>query len=271
MTTKPRLVGQAIKGRRDQVIVATKCGLRWDLEEGMAFFPTVTPEGKPCTIYRNLRPQSIRYECEQSLERLGVDTIDLYQCHWPDPTTDLDDTMDTLLDLQRQGKIRAIGVSNFSVDQIKQCMKKGVVASDQPKYNPLERDVEKDILPFCADNNIGVLAYRPLAQGVMTGKVSINREFKGDDVRKHHPWYTPENRRRILNMLEKIKPIADGHNATLAQVAINWVVSQRGITSALVGARNEKQVTENAGAGAFKLSQEELATIRQLVESLGTP
>ena len=266
-----RLVGQAIKGRRNEVIVATKCGLRWDLEEGMAFFPTVTPEGKPCTIYRNLRPNSIRCECDQSLERLGVDVIDLYQCHWPDPTSNLDDTMDTLLDLQRQGKIRAIGLSNFSVDQIKQCMKKGVVASDQPKYNPLERDVEKDILPFCADNHIGVLAYSPLAQGLMTGKVTVDREFKGDDVRQHHPWYTPENRKRVLHMLEKIKPLADGHNATLAQVAINWVVSQRGITSALVGARNERQVIENAGAGNFKLSNDEVATIRKLVEGLGTP
>ena len=266
-----RLVGQAIKGRRDEVVVATKCGLRWDLEEGTPYFPTVTPEGKKVTIYRNLRPESVRYECDQSLERLGVDVIDLYQCHWTDPSFSLDDTMDALLDLQRQGKIRAIGVSNFSVDEIRQCMKRGVIASDQPKYNPLERAIEKDVLPFCADNNIGVLAYSPLAQGLMTGKVTMDRQFKGDDVRQHHPWYTPENRKRVLDMLEKIKPIADGHSATMTQVTINWVVSQRGISSALVGARNEKQVTENAGAANFKLTTEEIATIRNLVEGLGSP
>jgi aryl-alcohol dehydrogenase-like predicted oxidoreductase len=266
-----RLVGQAIKGRRGDVIVATKCGLRWDLEEGVAFFPTATPEGKKCTIYRNLRPHSIRHECDQSLERLGVDAINLYQCHWTDPSSSLDDTMDTLLDLQKQGKIRAIGVSNFTIEEIGQCMKKGVIASDQPKYNPLERAIEADVLPFCADNDVGVLAYSPLAQGLMTGKVTAAREFKGDDIRQHHPWYTPDNRRRVLDMLEKIKPIADGHNATLGQVAINWVVSQRGITSALVGARNDKQVAENAGAANFKLTADEVATIRSLVEGLGTP
>lgn len=266
-----RLVGKAIKGRRDEVVLATKCGLRWDLEEGMAFFPTVTPEGKPCTIYRNLRPDSIRHECDESLQRLGVGVIDLYQCHWPDPTSNLDDTMDALLDLQRQGKIRAIGVSNFTPEMIDQCLKKGTVASNQPKYNPLERAIEQDVLPFCADNNVGVLAYSPLAQGMMTGKVTVDREFKGDDVRKQHPWYTPDNRQRVLDMLERVKPIAEAHNATLAQVAINWVISQRGITSALVGARNERQVMENAGAAEFQLTDNELATIRELVEGLGTP
>jgi len=266
-----RVVGRAIKDRRDEVMVATKCGLRWDLEEGTRYFPTRTPEGKSVVVYRNLRPDSIRYECDQSLQRLGVDVIDLYQCHWTDPSSDLDDTMDTLLDLQGQGKIKAIGVSNFSVDDMKQCMKKGAIASDQPKYNPLQRDIEADVLPFCADNDIGVLAYSPLAQGFMTGKVTMDREFEGDDLRKAHPWASPENRKRLLDMLEKIKPIAEGHNATLAQVTVNWVVSQRGITSALVGARNERQVVENAGAAGFVLTDEEIVMIRRLLDELGAP
>ena len=266
-----RIVGAAIAGRRDEVIIATKCGLRWDLEEGQPFFDSLTPEGKAVKIYRNLRPDSIRWECEQSLKRLGVDVIDLYQCHWPDETTPLDDTMDALLDLQRQGKIRAIGVSNFTVEMMEQCLKSGVITSDQPRYNPLEREIEGDILPFCIERNIGILTYSPMAMGLMTGKVALDREFKGDDTRRDRPWFTRENRKRVLDMLAKVQPIADGHGATLAQVTVNWVISQKGITSALVGARNEAQVAENAKAADFKLTDEEVNTIRSLVEELGGP
>jgi aryl-alcohol dehydrogenase-like predicted oxidoreductase len=266
-----RLVGAAVKGRRDQVVIATKCGLRWDLEEGQFFFEGKTPEGVPHKIYRNLRPESIRYECEQSLKRIGVDAIDLYQCHWPDPTSSLDDAMDTLFDLQKEGKIRAVGVSNFGLEMLDQCLKKGILASDQPKYNLLERDIEEEILPFCIEENVGVLAYSPMAMGLLTGKVTLDREFKGDDMRRNRPWFTRENRKRVLDLLAKIQPIADGHHATVGQVAVNWVISQKGITSALVGARNEAQVAENAKAADFRLSEQELRTVGHLVEELGGP
>lgn len=265
------LVGKAIAGRREKVIVATKCGLRWDLEEGQFFFEGLDPEGQPHRIFRNLRPDSIRCECERSLRRLGVDCIDLYQCHWPDPTSDLDDAMDALLDLRKQGKVRAIGLSNFAADMIQRCLRKGVIASDQPKYNMLERAIEQDVLPFCIDENVGVLAYSPMAMGLLTGKVTMDREFKGDDTRRNRPWFSAANRRRVLDMLAKVQPIADGHNATLGQVAVNWVISQPGLTSALVGARNEIQVAENAKAANFRLTQEELMAIRKLVEELGEP
>jgi len=266
-----RLVGQAIAGRRDEVLIATKCGLRWDLEEGQFFFESIDPTGTPRKAYRNLRPASIRYECEQSLNRLGIDCIDLYQCHWPDPTSSLDDAMDTLLDLQQQGKVRAIGVSNFTAEMMQQCLKKGIIASDQPKYNMLERAIEQDILPFCIDEGVAVLVYSPMAMGLLTGKVTLERTFKGDDARESRPWFNAVNRRRVLDMLAKIQPIADGHNATLGQVAVNWVISQEGITSALVGARNETQVAENAKAASFRLAEDELKTIRKLVEELGEP
>lgn len=266
-----RIVAKAIKGRRDQVVVATKCGLRWDNKEGVPFFESTMPDGSPCTIYRNLRPDSIKFECEQSLKRLEVDTIDLYQCHWPDPSSNLDDTMDALLELQQQGKIRAIGVSNFTPDMMAQCMNKGVVASDQPLYNMLDRGIEADVLPYCLEQNIGVLTYSSMAMGLLSGKVTMDREFKGDDTRKNRPWFQPDNRRRVLDMLENIKPIAEGHGATLAQIAVNWVISQPGVTTALVGARNAKQVEENAKAAAFRLTEEELAYMRKLVENLGEP
>jgi len=208
---------------------------------------------------------------DESLERLGIDVIDLYQCHQPDPTTPVEESWGAMLDLQKEGKVRAIGVSNFTVDMIKTCLSKGPVTSDQPLYNPLERGIEKDILPFCIENDIGVLAYSPIAQGLMTGKVTMERKFANGDVRNFKPWYKPENRKRVLEMLKKLQPIADGHGATLAQVTINWVISQKGITAALVGARNEKQVEENAKATDFKLTDEEIATIRKAVEELGDP
>lgn len=266
-----RLVGQAIAGRREGLVIATKCGLRWDLEDGSFFFDGKTPEGEPKRIFRNLRPDSIRWECEQSLTRLGVDVIDLYQCHWPDPTSNLDDTMEVLVDLQRQGKIRAIGVSNFTPFMVQQCMTNGVIASDQPKYNLIERDIERDILPFCRAHAIGILAYSPMAMGLLTGKMGPDYAFKGDDTRQNRPWFSVENRQRVRDMLERIKPIADDHGVTLGQLALHWVIAQPGITTALAGARNEIQAAENLKAVDFTLSESELATIRHHAEALGDP
>jgi aryl-alcohol dehydrogenase-like predicted oxidoreductase len=265
------VVGKAIAGRRNEVTLATKCGMRWDLEEGEFFFDTATPEGKHVRVYKNLRPHSIRHECEESLCRLGTDVIDLYQCHWPDATTPLDETMDVLLRLKEEGKIREFGVSNFTTKMMAKCLEKGYVASDQPKYNALERDIEAEVLPFCVEHGIGILAYSPIAQGLLTGKVTMDREFPEGDIRRTRPWFMPENRRRVLQMLEIWKPIAEAHDATLGQVAINWVISQKGVTTALVGARTEDQVVENARAGKFQLTAEELETIRNSVEELGAP
>ncbi|GMV91024.1 MAG: putative aldo/keto reductase [Candidatus Hydrogenedentota bacterium] len=266
-----RVVGEAIRGRRDEVLIATKCGIRWDLEGEHDGMKTVTNEGKEVTLVRNLTPESIVHEVDQSLQRLGIEQIDLYQCHWPDPKTPVSETMDALLEIQKQGKVRAIGVSNFTVEMMRDCLKKGYIASDQPKYNPLEREIEKDVLPFCVEQQIGVLAYSPIAQGLMTGKVTRDRTFDEGDARADKPWFSVENRKRVLAMLEKIKPIAEAHDATLAQVATRWVIDQPGITTAIVGARNEEQVTENAKAGSIKLSADELAAIRAAVEELGEP
>lgn len=264
-----KIVGKAIAGKRDKVIVATKCGMRWDLEEGERFFETVDNAGHPCTIYKNLRAHSIEYEVEASLNRMNIDYIDLYQCHWPDSTTSLDETMEALLRLKDQGKIRAIGVSNFSVAQMEKCLKKGPLASDQPKYNALERDIEDEVLPFCKKHNIGILAYSPIAQGLLTGKVPADREFKEGDTRRTKPLYMTENRKLINEMLEEVKPIAEAHDCTLGQLFIAWTIAQPGITAAIVGARTPEQVAENAGAAYIKLTRKEIQTIREKVEGLG--
>ena len=265
------LVGKAIADRRGEVLIATKCGVRWDSEEGQFSLETRMNDGTPCKLYRNLRPHSVIHECEESLKRLGVDVIDLYQCHWPDPTTPIADTMGAMKQLQDEGKIRFIGVSNFSPEQMAECLDVVNLVSNQPKYSLLDRQIEDDVLPFCRSHDIGILAYGPMHQGLLSGKVTADRAFPDTDIRSGMPWYQAGNRERVLGMLERIKPIADGHNATLAQVAINWVLQQPGVTTALVGARREDQAAENAGAASFKLSAGELQTLRKLAGELGEP
>lgn len=264
-----RIVGQALRGRRDGVILATKCGMRWDRTEGQKQLDTTMNDGTPCTIYRNGRPESIVEECEQSLRRLETDVIDLYQVHWPDSTWPLDDTMDVLLRLKDSGKIRAIGVSNFDPDMIRLCQTKGRVDSVQPRYNALQRDAEATLLPFCLQEHIGVLAYSPIAQGLLTGKVTADRTFPEGDIRNKNPLYKPENRARIIQMLQRVEPLAEELGVTLGQLYTAWLVQQPGITTALVGARNEAQVQENARAGTLVLDDSSLALIRHEVEALG--
>ena len=258
------LVGRAIQGRpRDQVVIATKCGRRWDSEHGSDPWPTKDRFGKDITIRSDSRPESIHYECEQSLRRIQTDYIDLYQIHWPDKTTPIEESMAALVKLKEQGKIRAIGVSNFDVDRLKKALAAGPLASDQPPYSIINRGIEKDVLRFCRQNNVAVICYSPMERGLLTGKVTPDRQFPPDDHRSTHKFFTPENRQRVLDSLQKIKPICDRHGASFAHVIINWTVHEPGITAALVGARNAEQARHNAAAMAITLSSDERAQIRR--------
>ncbi len=250
------LVGEAIVGRRDKVVLATKCGLVWHTDGGRYFF---TQGGK--AVHRYLGGESIRYELEQSLKRLRTDHVDLYQTHWQDPTTPIAETMATLVDLKRQGKIRAIGVSNAAVDDIRRYQRLGPVDVDQEKYSLLDREMEEALLPYCREHGMAVLAYSPLANGLLTGKIGSEREFTGDDLRRGNARFSVENRARIQGVLERVRPIAEAHGLTLGQLAIAWTVAQPGMTHALVGARNARQAEENAGAAEAALSEEEIAAI----------
>ncbi len=261
------IVGKALEGIRDDVLIATKCGLVWDPRKGRRYFADHTG----LQFYYNLEPESVRKECEDSLRRLRTEVIDLYQCHWPDPGVPPEDTMEGLLKLKEQGKIRAIGVSNFNTEQMGRCLSAGQLDSDQPQYNMLDRSVENEILPFCRENDVGIIAYSPLARGILTGKVTMDRTFAETDHRARQKWFQPANRKRVLDFLEKIRPIAEGHGATLAQLAANWVICQEGITVAITGARNPAQVDENVKAGEFRLSASELTEIRVLLDELGGP
>jgi aryl-alcohol dehydrogenase-like predicted oxidoreductase len=256
------VVAKAIKGMRDKVLIATKCGRRWDSPTGTNPWTTTDRLGNEITIRSISKPQSIFHECEQSLKRLRTDVIDLYQIHWPDAETPSEESMGAMLKLKQQGKIRAIGVSNYSLDQLESAAKSAPIASIQPPYSIIQRDIEKDLLPYSCKNNIGVIVYSPLERGLLTGKVTSERKFPEGDHRATHKFFTPENRQRVLDTLEKLRPLADTHKASFAQLLIAWTIAEAGITAALVGARNAEQSVHNAQAMSVKLSPDELAQIR---------
>jgi aryl-alcohol dehydrogenase-like predicted oxidoreductase len=264
------LVGRAIRGiPRDKVVIATKGGRRWDSAEGSDPWSTTDNHGKPITIRSNSRNQSIFEECEQSLKRLGVDVIDLYQIHWPDKTTPVAEAIGAMEELRRQGKIRAIGVSNYGVDLLREAHGVAPVHSLQPPFSLIQRQIERDgTLAFCRENNVAVIVYSPMERGLLTGKVTPDRQFAPGDHRATHKFFTVENRKRVLAALEKVKPIADRHGASYAQLVINWTIHEPGITAALVGARNAEQAAHNAGAMRFTLSPEERAAVRHAFDDV---
>jgi aryl-alcohol dehydrogenase-like predicted oxidoreductase len=262
------LVGQAVRGRRDKVQLLTKCGLRWDSPRGEYFFETVDPEGKTLKVYRNSRKSDVLRECEQSLRRLGADCIDLYQVHWRDHTTDIEETMSAMDRLIREGKIRAAGLSNFTAEEVEAASKLIPIASVQPPYSMLRRDIEKDLLPYCREHHVGVLAYSPLQLGILTGKIALDQQFPPSDLRGSSPYYQVANRRRILDMLDQFRPIAEEHDATLAQLVIAWTISQPGVTAALVGARKDEHARENARAADIRISPAQMQQINALLDEL---
>ncbi len=239
------LVGQAIRGRRDKLVLCTKVGLRWGDVKGKC-----------------LKKDSILWECEQSLQRLGTDYIDLYQMHWPDVNTPVEESMEALLKLQEQGKIRYIGVSNFSPELMERTLKCGQIVSTQPQYSLLERDIEKDILPFCIEKNLGVLSYGSLGAGVLTGKFKEPpKAEKGDKRAGFYPFFEEPFWSKTQKLLVTLKAIADEHEKPIAHVAINWVSQQKGMTCALTGSKNVEQAIMNAEAGNWDLTADELARI----------
>ncbi len=254
------IVGKAIAGRRDNVVLATKCGLIWDTNKGTAFV-----EQYDKTIHRYLGKDSIRQEVEQSLKRMQTDYIDLLQTHWQDATTPISETMEGMLELKQEGKIRAIGACNVQVNELKQYLDVGPVDSIQEKYSMIDRGVEDELLPFAKEKGISMLAYSPLALGLLTGKIGPSREFQGDDLRKDSPRFSIENRQRVLAMLEPMKDIADHHGFTIAQLVSAWTLAQPGVTYVLLGVRNKEQAQENANAGDVALTPDEIDTINKIV------
>jgi aryl-alcohol dehydrogenase-like predicted oxidoreductase len=255
------VVGKAIRGKRSQVVLATKCGLVWHTRQGEHFFDE---DGTP--VHRYLGAASVRHEVEESLRRLGTDYIDLYQTHWQDATTPVAETMGALLDLKREGKIRAIGVSNASIAEIDEYRRQGAVDTDQEKYSMLDRGPEESKLPYLERSGIAFLAYSPLALGLLTGRIAADRLFPPSDMRSTHPRFTSENRALVNRMLARIEPIADARGVSVAQLVLAWTMSQPGATHVLAGARNPEQARSNAAAGRIRLTAEELALIAAILQ-----
>ncbi|MFK7953329.1 MAG: aldo/keto reductase [Ekhidna sp.] len=259
------LVGKAVKEiGRDKVEILTKFGFNWKTEKGEYQFPT-SDGGK---TYAYAGRDGITQEVEDSLKRLDTDYIDLYQIHRPDATTPIEETMGVLKQLQQQGKIRAIGMSNHSVEMMRKAGEVIDLASTQSPYSMIYKKIEKDIVPFSIDENVGILAYSPLQRGLLTGKISSDYTFKGDDHRADNKFFKEPNRSRTNDFLEKIKPIASKNEVTLAQLVINWTIQRPGITAALVGARNEKQVNENVKSLDFTIPDEDMIFINSELEKV---
>lgn len=267
--TSEEIVGEAIKGiPRDKVQILTKYGLSWDTPKGQFFFSSFDNQGKAIDIHRYASKETIINECETSLRLLGTDYIDLYQIHWADPTTPVQETMEAVSQLIQDGKVRYAGVCNYSAEQLAEAEKYVSLVSDQVPYSMVNRGIEKELVPYVLENKKSILAYSPMERGLLTGKIKPGHQFANGDHRAGVPFFTDENIKRTNAFLEKIKPLAEEKKATLGQLVIRWTVEQAGITIALVGARNAEQAIQNAKAMDIKLSKEELGFITDELNKL---
>ncbi|MCF2498626.1 aldo/keto reductase [Dyadobacter chenhuakuii] len=263
------IVGEAIKDLpRDKVQILTKYGMRWDLTKGDFAMHSKNNAGEDIDIYKYAAKDSIVKECEDSLKRLGTDYIDLYQIHWHDKTTPIEETMEAVSQLIQQGKVRHAGVCNYDADLMREAAQYIDLVSDQVPYSMVKREIEKELVPYCIENNKSILAYSPLERGLLTGKMKPGHKFAADDHRASIHFYKDENLERVNAFLDKIKPIAETKNATLGQLVLRWTVEQPGISIALVGARDATQALQNAAAIDILLSAEEINTITVELDKL---
>jgi aryl-alcohol dehydrogenase-like predicted oxidoreductase len=248
------VVGRAIQGLREKAIIATKCGLVWD---------------KRGRISGRLKRESVRREVEASLRRLEIEAIDLYQIHWPNPDQEIEEAWSTMADLVKEGKARYIGVSNFSIEQLERICPIHPIASLQPPYSMLNRGIEDELLDYCQAHNIGVIVYSPMECGLLTGKYTkenIQNLSEDDWRRTKNPQFQEPELSANLKLVEGLRPIAEKHGRTIAQLATAWVLRHPEVTSAIVGARHPSQIKETALAGDWALSGEDIVAIESLLE-----
>ncbi|EFH90245.1 aldo/keto reductase [Ktedonobacter racemifer] len=248
------IVGKALQGRGEKPYIFTKCERTWTERR---------------EIVPSLKAASIQREVEDSLRRLDVDVIDLYQIHWPQPEEDIEEGWSTLVKLKEQGKVRAIGVSNFSVEQMERCKKYGPVETLQPPYSLLNRDAERDLLPYCERENIGVIVYSPMSSGLLSGRMTKERvaQMPDDDWRKNSPDFQSPRLERNLELAKMLtEDIGFPHNVGAGVVAIAWVLSNPAVTGAIVGARHPNQIEDLLPAAELRLSELELDQIEQFMQ-----
>ena len=245
---------------KERPYIFTKCGMVWDEADRMA-----PPR-------QELRPESIRRECEASLRRLGVERIDLYQFHWPDETgVAVEDSWAEMARLVDQGKVRAAGVSNFDVTLLERCEAIRHLDSLQPPFSLIRRRAAAQEIPWCGEHGTGVIVYSPMQSGILTDRFSADRmkTMAADDWRRRSPDFNPPRLGRNLALRDALRPVAERHEATVAEIAIAWTLAWRGVTGAIVGARTPEQVDGWIDAGSIELSGEDLAEIAAILERTG--
>ena len=243
-----RIVGQALADVRDKVVIATK------------------------VFSNHLKFDQVTASCERSLKNLGTDYIDLYQIHWPPgsfghPAVPLEETMQAMNQLKTQGKIRAIGVSNFNRTQLEAAVSLGPIDSLQPPYSLFWRGVEKELLPFCREQGMALLAYSPMSQGLLTGKFGAGHVFEKGDHRASNRLFQPQHYQRVQAALNELRPIAEKYAISLGQLALAWVIAQPN-TCAIAGARNVEQAVQNAAAGEIRIDSEDLVAMDRIGRSV---
>jgi aryl-alcohol dehydrogenase-like predicted oxidoreductase len=253
------LVGRALTkyGKREKVIIATKVGLEWRGDQ----------------VFRNSTRARIMKEIDDSLRRLQIDYIDIYQVHWPDPLVPIEETAAAMHQLYKQGKIRAIGVSNYSLEQLNLFQQAAPLHTAQPPYNLFERDVERDVLPYCRTHGISTLTYGSLCRGLLSGKMKPHTEFQGDDVRKIDPKFQPPRYTQYLKAVERLDRFAqENYGKRVLELAIRWTLDQPFVTVALWGARHPAQLAPIAGIIGWKLDAAAIRAIDEIVrESVTDP
>lgn len=246
------VVAKALKGMHEKPFVFTKCELRWN-DKG--------------EIYGCLKKDSIKQECEASLKRLQTEIIDLYQIHWPDPDPDIEEGWEALQELKREGKIKYAGVSNFNVSQMERIAKIAPISSLQPPYSLCQPEAEKEIIPYCENNNIGVIVYSPMMSGLLSGKMTRERinNLPDDDWRKRYPEFQEPKLSKNLKIVEKLKDIGKNYGLEAGAVAIAWTLRLSGVTGAIVGVRNPEQVNLLISVENISLTKEEIDELDKMI------
>ena len=249
------LVGEALRGMNNRPLIFTKCSLVWDTSRN---------------VTNCLKADSILRECEASLKRLGIEAIDLYQVHWPNPDEDIEEGWQTLAKLQEEGLVRHIGVSNFSVEQMQRAEAIAPVASLQPPYSMLRRGIEEKILPYCQEHNIGVIVYSPMLSGMLSGAMTLDRAINlpKNDWRRNNKEFQEPRLSKNIALVELLRSIGRAYEASPGEVAIAWTLNNPAVTGAIVGGRSADQVKGTYGAASLRLTDEDIQAIEKFIASV---
>lgn len=248
-----RLISKALGDKRDEIVIATKGGIHWSEKKQV----------------RDASPARIKQECDESLSRLNTDRVELYYLHGPDPEIPVSESAGAFKELLEAGKILSVGVSNFTLEQLKEFASVCPISAYQPKYNMLQRDIEVDRLPWCIENEVSVMVYWPLMKGLLAGKLARDHQFDPEDGRQKYPMFHGAEWEKNQDFLDELRILANEWNRSIAQIVIRWTIQQTGITCALCGAKRPEQIRENAETLRYELSDSQMNAINRLIEERG--